>query len=223
MTLADLILRFRILADDAVVPYLWADSGVASWMSDGQDQAAMRGRLLLEDANAQVCRITLLAGKHTYVLHPSLYELVNLRVQTASEPYQSKPIKLVSREWLDANVSEWRDLQGELCYAIQGDTTIRLVGTPTEAGTLIIEGYRLPFDPLTGSGDEPEIHAAHHEKLIQWALHRAFGIPDTEVFDPKRSLAAEDEFTKYFGPLPDANLRRITREDVPHVNVGYLI
>lgn len=223
MTLADLIRRFRVLADDAVAPYLWADSDVASWLSDGQDQAAIRSRLLMEDADPQVCRITLSAGKHTYKLHPSLYELVNLRVQTASEPYQSKPINLVSREWLDANVSEWRDRQGELCYAIQGDTTIRLVGTPIEVGTLLIEGYRLPFEQLVGNDDEPEIHAAHHEKLLQWALHRAFGIPDTEVFDPKRSLAAEDEFTKYFGPLPDADLRRITREDVQHVNVGYLV
>jgi len=151
-----------------------------------------------------------------------LYELVQLRVKTAADPSRSQRLNLVSREWLDANVSDWRDQQGGILYAIQGDTTIRLVGTPSEAGVLLIEGYRLPLDPLEDEGDEPEIHAAHHEKLIQWALHRAFSVPDAETFDPNRSAAAEAEFTRYFGPMPDANLRRITREDAPHVNVAYL-
>ena len=222
MTLADLIRRFRVLAVDTAEPYFSADVDVKAWLSDAQDQAAMRSRLLLEDENPGVCRITMTVGKHTYKLHASLYELVRLRYQSVADPTLSKPIKLVSREWLDANVPDWRDQQGEICYAIQGDTTIRLVGVPVEAGVLLIEGYRLPFDPLEDDGDEPEIHAAHHEKLIQWALHRAFSVPDADTFDPNRSAAAEAEFTRYFGPMPDANLRRITREDTPHVNVAYL-
>ncbi|RPP87255.1 hypothetical protein IPC1125_34030, partial [Pseudomonas aeruginosa] len=52
--------------------------------------------------------------------------------------------------------------------------------------------------------------------LVQWALHRGFSIPDMESFDPNRAALAEAAFTAYFGERPDSDLRRITREDVPH-------
>jgi hypothetical protein len=66
---------------------------------------------------------------------------------------------------------------------------------------------------------KPEIHQAHHEHLLQWALHKAFGIPDSDGFDPGRSALAERAFTAYFGPMPDSDLRRETRSDVPHHNI----
>ena len=66
-------------------------------------------------------------------------------------------------------------------------------------------------------GDVPEINQIHHVHLIQWALHKAYSVPDSEFFDPNRSALAEQEFTDYFGPRPDSDVRRITREDVPHV------
>ena len=78
-----------------------------------------------------------------------------------------------------------------------------------------------PDDPST-IWPEPEIHQAHHEHLIQWALHRAFSVPDSELFDPDRARLAEEEFTAYFGPLPDSDMRRKTREDVQHYVRGYL-
>ena len=65
-------------------------------------------------------------------------------------------------------------------------------------------------------------HKAHHEHLIDWALHRAFSVPDAEAFDPQRAALAEQAFTEYFGPLPDSDLRRITRHDVVHHNTVYL-
>ena len=79
----------------------------------------------------------------------------------------------------------------------------------------------MPLTQMVQDDDIPEIHAAHHEKLIQWPLHRAFGIPDSEAFDPARSAKAEAEFTAYFGPMPDADMRRITREDTDHTTVVY--
>lgn len=69
---------------------------------------------------------------------------------------------------------------------------------------------------MAGIDDVPEIAAIHHEYLVQWALYRAFSVPDTETFDPNRAAIAEREFTQYFGLRPDSDLRRITREDTPH-------
>ena len=99
--------------------------------------------------------------------------------------------------------------------AIQNDTSIRVVGKVEVGDTLQMEVYRLPMLSLSDS-DTPEIHEAHHEHLIQWALHKAFSVPDADAFDPTRAKMAEDAFTRYFGLQPDSDMRRATRQDVQH-------
>lgn len=230
MTLADLIRRFRVLAEDKVKPYLWSDEDITDWLNDAQAQAAVRGRLLVEDANPAICEVAVVAGRHTYKLHPTVYELVRTGFRPAAAGGRPCKFSLKSREWLDANYPEWRDADdwqytrdGQR-YLVQNDTSVRIVPIPGEDGMLTIEAYRLPLKKLTADNDtaSPEIHTAHHEHLIQWALHRAFGIPDSEVYDPVRAEKAERAFTAYFGPLPDSDMRRITREDVPHHNEAIL-
>lgn len=224
MTLADLIRRFRVLADDKVQPYLWADEDVIDWLNDAQAQAAVRGRLLREDANPAVCNITLAPGVHTYPLHYSVFEIAILRLIPPAGADKPRTIFLKSREWLDREFSNWRDYPSPARYAIQEDTTLRLVGGFNAGDTLALECYRLPLKQFTGTNltAKPEIHTAHHAHLIQWALHRAYGIPDGDGFDPQRSEKAEREFTDYFGPLPDSDMRRTTRVDEVHHNVAVL-
>ncbi len=218
MNLEELERRFRVMADDTVTnPPLFKSENIADWLTDAEAQAAIRGRLLLEDANAAVCELAVSAGVHTYALHPKLYELEHLRFKAAGAT-RSTPIKIVTREWLNNRwADDWRDAadwsERSDHYAIQGETSLRLVPIPSEAGTVFIEGYRLPLKALANETDKPEIHEASHEKLIYWALHRAFSVPDSETLDPQRSANAEAEFTRYFGPLPDADLRRSTRSD----------
>lgn len=215
MTLEDLIRRFRTLAGDTKAPQFWKDDDITDWLNDAQVQACVRGRLLLEDANPAMCVINIEADRHTYPLHSKLYELVLLGYKAAGDTC-STPIKVKSREWLDENQPQWRDVHRATRYAIQGETSIRLVSTPLTAGVLTIEAYRLPAKVMSAPDHEPEIHEASHEHLIQWALHKAFSVPDSQAFDPQRSGLAERAFTAYFGLLPDSDMRRITREDTPH-------
>ena len=215
MTLEDLIRRFRTLAGDTKASQFWKDADITDWLNDAQVQACVRGRLLLEDANPAMCVINIEADRHTYPLHRKLYELVRLGYKAAGDTC-STPIKVKSREWLDENQPQWRDIHRATRYAIQGETSIRLVSTPLTAGVLTIEAYRLPVKVMSAPDHEPEIHEASHEHLIQWALHKAFSVPDSQAFDPQRSGLAERAFTAYFGLLPDSDMRRITREDTPH-------
>lgn len=215
MTLADLIRRFRVLSNDAAQPYFWADVDITDWLDDAQAQACIRGRLLRDDSRESVCAIALTPGKATYKLHPKLYEIISIRLVPASG--RARPVSLKSREWLDANHRDWRDCQRPVVTAIQDDTSIRVVGKVEAGDTLQIEVYRLPLLSLADS-DTPEIHEAHHEHLVLWALHKAFSIPDTEAFDAARADRAEAAFTRYFGIAPDSDMRRQTREDVLHVN-----
>ncbi len=223
MKLEDLIRRFRTLAKDKVEPYLFENEDVVDWLNDAQAQACIRRRLIREDALPAVCRIELAAGKHTYPLHASVFEIIHLQARRASDS-QPRPMTIVTREWLEAEVPGWRDRDYPSDWVIQDDTTLRVVGRVENGEVLELECYRLPLKPFDVGNDtaKPEIHEAHHEHLIQWALHRAFSVPDTESFDPDRAVLAERAFTAYFGPMPDADLRRDTRADVQHFNRGVL-
>lgn len=221
MTLEELIRRFRTLAVDKVQPYLFDDEDVIDWLNDAQRQACIRGRLLREDANPAVCEIALTPGQRTYPLHKSVYEIINARIVPGNGD-RARTVFLASREWMDGNMPDWRDEQGQAEFAIQDDTSIRVVGVITTGDKLVIECYRTPLKVLANDVDKPEIHEAHHEHLIQWALHKAFSVVDADTFDPQRSDRSEAAFTNYFGRMPDSDLRRMTREDVPHHNAPIL-
>lgn len=220
MTLQDLIARFRILAADKAEPHLWSDQEVTMWLNDAQKQACIRGRLLREDDDRSVCAIPLRDGKNTYRLHPKVYEIINARF--TRDGGTARYAKLVSREWLDNERPNWRDDNYPPELVIQDDTTIRIVGSAVVGEVLQLECYRLPMDDMEQLSDEPEIHEAHHEHLVHWVLHKAFSVVDADGFDAQRSALAEAEFTRYFGLMPDADMRRKTREDVIHHNYGYM-
>ena len=226
MNLEQLRRRFRVLAKDTVEPFLYADDDIADWLTDAEAQACMRGRLLLDDYTPSVCVVPVVAGTHSYKLHAKLYELVLVRFKATGDT-RSDPVRLVSREWMDDNVRDWRDADNwsytsaSRRYAVQSETGLRIVPAPDVAGELLIEGYRLPFKPLANDTDKPEIHEASHEKLVQWALYRAFSVPDSESFDPQRSENAQAEFTRHFGLPVDADLRRSTRTDQVQHNTAY--
>lgn len=221
MNLAELIRSFRILSGDKNEPFLSPDEDVKLWLNEAQAQACMRGRLIREDELQAVCQVSLTAGKHTYQLHPTAYELTHLEILPANGD-RPREVSLKSREWLDAEVCDWRRMDRPACMAIQDDITLRLVGTVQTGDTLALECYRLPLQDLKHAADRPEIHSMHHEHLVQWALHKAFSVPDADLFDPTRADTAEQAFTRYFGPLPDSDARRATRTDQVHHNVAIL-
>ena len=221
MNVAGLIRSFRALSNDRVDPFFWDDPQVKDWLNEAQRQAAIRARLLQEDSLEAMCRVPLVPGKQTYKLHAKIYEIISLRLRSASGG-KPQPLDLKSREWMDAERPGWREDVNPPRFAVQTDTALRVVGSVAAGDVLELDVYRLPLKELCGDGDVPEIHEAHHEHLVQWALHKAFSMPDAETLDPRRSADAEAAFTAYFGPLPDADLRRTTRVDQTHHNVGYI-
>lgn len=222
MNLLQLTERFRIEADDLLEPYLWPSDWVAGWFSEAQDEAALRARLLLDDYTTAVTQIAVVAGVASYPLHPKLYEIAV--IDFVPEVGYVQPVYLTSRERLDRERSGWRYEPADTpTNAIQTDTRLRLVPVPSAAGTLRLEGYRLPFKPLVNDNDKPEINDAHHIHLMDWVLYRAFGKPDADAHDPQRSKEALDRFEAYFGLRPDADLRRSTRHDEAQANVAYVL
>jgi hypothetical protein len=222
MNLEQLIQQFRVDSDDMQSPPLWESEWIAAWLTEAQDEAAIRGRLLMDDYTPALTQIPVTAGVSSYALHPKLYEIAVM--DFIPEVGYVQPVYLTSREKLDRDRNGWRnEPAGVPCSAIQTDTRLRLVPVPSVNGTLRLEAYRLPLKPLANDTDKPEIHEAHHRHLVHWALHRAFSKPDSETIDPQRAAAAEDAFARYFGPRPDADLRRSTRHDEVQTNKAFWV
>lgn len=215
MKLEEMIHQYRRAARDHAQPGLVGESDLIDLFNEAEQEAAIRGRLLLELSDQAVCEIEVVPGQCSYPLHPALYELSHLGFKRRGGMRRSS-VTLLSTGELDRTWPDWRDSTGEPCHAIQTDKDIRLVPTPSHAGVLHLEGYRLPRRSMCKMSDSPEIHHAHHRYLHLWVLHRVYSIPDSEMFDPDRAVLSEREFTRYFGERPDSDLRRITREDTPH-------
>lgn len=217
MNLEQLIASFRVDADDLVEPSLFSDDWIAGWLTEAQAEAAIRGRLILEDVDPAVCQIAVTAGVASYELHRSVYEIADLRFMPAGAS-RSTPLPLVTREWLDDKRPGWRDNCKDPSFAIQSDHRLRIVGAPNTDGVLHLEAYRVPLKALANETDKPELSEAHHRHLVYWALHRAFSRPDSETIDPQRADRALEAFTRYFGLAPDSDLRRSTRHDLQQTN-----
>lgn len=225
MTLEDLIRRFRVLAKDTVKgigsdgsDLLWADEDIIDWLNDGQDQACMRGRLLTEDANASICEIAMATGTRTYALHKAVLEIIHAQLELASG--EVIPLSVVSREWLDREIPGWRARSDLFGYAIQNETTLTVLGAVSTGDKVRLECSRLPLKRMENDTDKPEIHPASHVHLLEWAIHKAYSIQDTDTFDPGRSEKARVLFEQHFGPPVDRDLLRDTRKDEPQHNVA---
>ena len=222
MQLSQLINRFRVEANDNVQPYFIEDDAAINWLNDAVNEACIRGRLLYESQNNDVCKIAVSTGSSRYQQHESLYELSRVWFEPTNGSCGTY-LALMSPESLDRTYYEnWKALSGFPRFIIQDDTSIRLVPIPDVGGELHLEGYRVPLSAMQNDTDKPEINQIHHVHLIQWVLHKAFSVPDSEFFDPNRSALAEQQFTDYFGPRPDSDLRRITREDMPHNVIPFM-
>lgn len=222
MKLGELVDRFRVAANDKVEPYFNEDKDVIAWLNDAVDEACIRARLVHEHSNRDVCEIEVTTGSSQYQLHESLYEISFIAFD-ANDGSCARSVELVSPEYLDRCYYEnWRSMIGRPRYAIQSETSIQLVPTPDQDGTLRLNGYRLPLSRMEALDDSPtDLHVAQHVHLIEWALHKSFSIPDTEFFDPNRSQIAEIKFENVFGIRPNSDMRRMTREDVPHCVVPF--
>jgi len=220
MKLAELIAEFRSITRDTVSDYFFSDKDIERWLAQAEEEAAIRGRLLHESESPALCEIAVSAGVATYRMHSDLVEPDFVGI-VEHGCRRRRPLTLTSTEELDRRMPDWRDRTGRVDYVVRDDVNLRLVPRPATDATLALEGFRLPMRGLASGRDEPEIHRAHHRYLVFWALYRGLSQPDAETLNVEKAADAEAKFTAYFGPRPDSDLRRSTRQDAPHHNVAW--
>ena len=217
MNLQQLDAIFREEAFDYRDDPLWTPQVVASHLSEAEEEAALRMRLLLD-----VAEIETDPASQMYVLGGRFFEIIHAAWAPAGTT-RFGPLYQTSIEALDARHPGWRtERVSRPQYLVHSDTGIRLAGAVSGPGVLQIEGYRLPKRPLRTPTDQPEINDAHHRQLVNWALYRAFLKVDTETIDNTRAANAYAAFERYFGLRPDAELNKWTRRDLAHHNTAVM-
>lgn len=232
-TIREFIADFREEADDDGMKPFWADRSIVRWLAEAETEAAVRKKLLFDDASAGMTPIAIVRDQTSYALDPRFFLITGAKVYDATNLRYLDPITVVSRSAIDVLRPHWRDEQRWTPrFAIHEDGRLTLPGRPDRAYTLRIQGYRVPMYPLdkdlpdgfmgaTGWEREPEIHPLHHRFLLHWVLHRAYGIQDADSFDANRSAVELAKFERYFGPRPDADLYKDAEADQPHANTAY--
>lgn len=217
MNAGELIAQFRSDAtdQDTQAP-LAKDADILLWLDEAQEEACIRARLIYESAKASVCTIAVVAETSVYPIHWSVLDIAKASF-TPTGSITPIDLTLTDRIELERIKRGWRTMVETPSYLIQDDTKVEFGCKPSDAGTLSIECYRLPLTKI-GDADKPEIGRPHHRHLVQWALYRAFGRPDSEMFDPTRRDLAYAAFERMFGKHPDANLRRSYSANTPMHN-----
>lgn len=217
MTLEELRAQFWTDADDLIEPgRLFSPEQVTAWLNEAEEEAALRANLLHESELEAICQIPVVAGTTVYAFDDRLFNITYMDF-TATGSDETTEQTITDRIEEDRLDRTWRSRTEASNRIIVEDTRLRFTWIPV-AGLLRLEGYRAPLEKMAEPDDTPEINRAHHTHLVQWALHRAFSIPDSETIDPTRADKAEKAFTRQFGIRPDADLRRSSEANRPLFN-----
>ena len=212
MELTDIIAEFRRRADDAAAQPFYDDDAIAKWASEAEREACIRARLLFDDSTADVTQYAIAIGQAIVQLHPSI-DVIASASFTPDGSTRVQQMDLVGIDYVKEQCDWSTRTSNRPCHLVHLDRgQARIWPTPSIAGTLNLEVYRLPLYDLEDDGDEPEIDSDHHEGLLDWVLFRAYSVKDGELGDPSRASAALADFTDRFGERPDADSRRRQRE-----------
>lgn len=214
LTLGELENLTRVRLDDfGKTKPRWVQSTIFDALNEAQREASFRGRLLRDNIFDATTKITVVANTTTYNLHPSVFEVNEVRLDS-----DGKFLEPVTLDELNAVDRQWRTRTGNLhSYLIRvlpsEQMRLELVSMPIAADTIRLDVYRMPIDLMADAdSDTPEIAPRHHHGLIDWALYRCYLVPDPDLFNPVKASDHYAAFEARFGIREEANVERKHRE-----------
>jgi hypothetical protein len=208
------------LNDRGITRPRWSDIAINRSLNEAEQQACLRARLLFDEAS-KYTQITIVPNQAAYLLHPSIFEVHDIRDTVTTER-----LELATEDQLYLESARWRTVIGTAArkYILQilPNERLQLLFTPvpSAATTLQLSVYRTPIMAMESNDDPPEIAPRHHDGLIAWACYRCLSIRDVETYDPVKAADHKADFEKEFGILEDANVRRKKREKRNHTMVA---
>ena len=209
MDLGQIIIEYRIQADDNATPPLTSDETLALWASEAERETCERGDLILDASETEdVTVFAVSADQATVTLSETTRKILSAQF-TSSAGGRARNLSLTGFDRI-SDLNDWRtDSCSRPDFIAQlSPTQARLYPIPNTAGTLKLTLFRLPLYDMEDEGDEPEIPAQYHRDLVQWLLYKTFAGKDGEQEDLPRSRNAYDTFEARFGKRHNARVQR---------------
>ncbi len=189
MTPKTLLQYWRTQVHDTKKPYLWTDAEALLYMNLAYFEWV---RLIggLRDSTSSLAAITLPAGLDTFQLDPKI-----IRVLSARDTVRGLPIRVVNSmmpEGLNPSVSRLGQVRTLIMG--EGESTMRVIDTPTEDTPLKLVIRRYPLEEVTAASDAFEIRDEQTEFLVYGMMQRAFLKDDPDAYDKGRSDRAMSQF-----------------------------
>lgn len=143
------------------------------------------------------------------------YEIDSIRFVSDGKPVC---LKLVSPEAADVCAPGWRDgaQTGLPVYAVQGDGKLTLAPAPDRDGRLFAGGIACRGIWRGRGRAGNQFHTSSEFGLLGFG--GGFQYPGCGDFRPAAFGIGKEAFRVVFHSFTDSDLRRITREDAPHLN-----
>lgn len=196
MTLAEMIALARRTSDDMdpQVP-LWTDDEWKEFATRAQQEAARRGRLLVDSTTDEITLLEIGEGEASAPRDPRILFIRRAKVVGGDL------LRRVSYKTLDQASPRWEDETGTpRGYVPDFDTSVfRVYPMPEQAIQVRLTVVRLPLLDLTEDDQVPEIAPHLHRSLVEGMLMYAYAKQDSETFDSNRAATHEAAFVREFG------------------------
>lgn len=108
MNVATLIERMRSeILDDSIEPYLWSDTNLINELNDTIDELAEENLLIIDQSTTTIVEIRLPCNQTLHAISDSIIHFRFGRLESTGYG-----VTRTTEDWLNANVSDWRDTTG---------------------------------------------------------------------------------------------------------------
>lgn len=238
MNLGDLLseLRQNILHDRSNLTsgdsdLLWSDATLVRYINEAHRRFARRSFCIRDNSNEDVTVVTLVEGQTEYALHPSVMAVMSARLtgdvtdmiragHTAFEVRRTpdhilwdpaavillppgKPIAFSTDEAIALDDFDSASL-----------VTLRVYPAPSAEYNGVKIRLRVVREPINDFNVNalhmvPEIPAAHHLEMLDWAAYLALRIVDRDGGDPARAKEFASSFESHVQAARSAALRKL--------------
>lgn len=198
--------------DDVSAPQFFSDETLLDFLSEAEEQACRRAKLLVDSTNTQICEIAMAVNEALYPLDRRVIFVRNVRLAS-----NGRVLRQERTQDLDACIRNWESRTGSpMAYLTDYETgKIRFDRLPTAVDTAYLRVTRLPLKEITDLQQEPEIHQRWHRSLLHWVRYRCYMTEDEQVFDPNKASLALGLFEGEFGTESSAQNEQWDHENLP--------
>ena len=212
MTLVELITDVRRQIDDLTEPYLWSDDEIVDYLDEAEDALCEEALCLPDQEELGYGASTGWLDLPQYILQiRAAYDADGRQVQLCNRaPWEEMAdydgdygMRVTNRDWLLVTDTRVRALITDLRV-----DQVRFYPIPTVAGTLTLDVFRRPREPLIDRGELELTDRKQQRLVVTKACALAYGKHDAEAYNPQMAQVLDAEYRVGAEELLRATRRR---------------